>query len=377
MVEAVKSSGLRNVVAGESSISTIDGERGLLSYRGLDIHELARHSTYEEVVYLLHKGSLPTREQLQAFKAQLARERPVPDALLSVVRALPRTTHPMTTLRTAVSALGGLDPDGAEDSLPATSRKAIRLVAQMATAVAAIDRVRNGRAPVAPDAQLAHAANFLYMLSGERPPESAARAMDVALILHADHEFNASTFAARVAASTLADIHGAITAALATLKGPLHGGANEAVMQALEEIGRPERAAEWVRETLGAKRKVMGFGHAVYKTDDPRATHLREISQRTGEETRQRRWYDVTAALEAAVRGGAKPLNPNVDLYSASLYRVLGIPTDLFTPVFAVSRVAGWTAHVLEQLSNNKLIRPESDYVGPRDVPYVPIEQRG
>jgi citrate synthase len=377
MVEAVKSSGLRNVVAGESSISTIDGDRGLLSYRGIDIHELARHSTFEEVVFLLHKGGLPTREHLQAFKAHLARERPVPDGLLSVVRALPRTTHPMTTLRTAVSALGGFDPDGAEDSLPATSRKAIRLVTQMATVVAAIDRVRNGRTPVAPDAQLSLAANFLYMLSGERPSPSAARAMDVALILHADHEFNASTFAARVAASTLADIHGAITAALATLKGPLHGGANEAVMQALEEIGRPERAVEWVRETLAAKRKIMGFGHAVYRTEDPRARHLREMSQRIGEETRQRKWYDVTAALEAAVHGGPKPLNPNVDLYSASLYRALGIPTDLFTPVFAVSRVAGWTAHVLEQLSNNKLIRPESDYVGPRDVPYVPIEQRG
>ena len=377
MAEAVKSSGLRNVVAGESAISTIDGERGLLSYRGIDIHELATRSTFEEVVWLLHHGSLPTREQLQAVKAQLARERPIPDALLSVIRALPRATHPMTTLRTAISALGALDPDATDDSLPATSRKAMRLVAQVATVVAAIDRVRSGRAPVAPDAQLPYAANYLYMLSGERPAEPAARAMDVALILHADHEFNASTFAARVAASTLADIHGAITAALATLKGPLHGGANEAVMQALEEIGRPERAVEWLRETLAARRKVMGFGHAVYRTEDPRARHLREMSRRLGEETRQRKWYDVTAALESAVRGGPKPLNPNVDLYSASLYRALGIPTDLFTPIFAISRMAGWTAHVLEQLANNKLIRPESDYVGPRDVPYVPIEQRG
>jgi citrate synthase len=282
----------------------------------------------------------------------------------------------MTTLRTAVSALGGLDPDAGDDSLPAASRKALRLTAQMATVVAAIDRVRNGRAPVAPDAQLPHAANFLYMLSGERPAEGAARAMDVALVLHADHEFNASTFAARVAASTLSDVHGAVTAALATLKGPLHGGANEAVMLALEEISRPERAAEWVRETLAAKRKIMGFGHAVYRTEDPRATHLRELSRRVGEESRQARWYEITAALEAAVRAG-KALYANVDLYSASLYRALGIPTDLFTPLFAVSRVAGWTAHVLEQLANNKLIRPESEYVGPRDVPYVPLDQRG
>jgi citrate synthase len=377
MAEAVKSAGLRNVVAGESAISTIDGERGILSYRGIDIHPLARQSTFEEVVYLLHRGCLPTREQLQSFKASLGRERPIPDSLLSVVRALPRAAHPMTTLRTAVSALGGLDVDAEDDSPLATTRKALRLTAQMATVVAAIDRVRNGRAPLAPDPALSHAANFLYMLSGERPAEAAGRALDVALILHADHEFNASTFAARVAASTLADMHGAITAALATLKGPLHGGANEAVMRALEEIGQPERAADWVQETLAAKRKVMGFGHAVYRTEDPRATHLREMSRRLGEETRQRRWYDVTAALEAAVRGGSKPLNPNVDLYSASLYRALGIPTDLFTPLFAVSRIAGWTAHVLEQASNNKLIRPESDYVGPRDVPYVPLEQRG
>ena len=376
MTEAVKSSGLRNVVAGESAISTIDGERGILSYRGIDIHELARHSSFEEVAYLLHKGSLPRREQLHAFRAQVARERPIPDALLSVIRALPRTAHPMTTLRTAVSALGGLDPDANDDGLPAASRKAMRLVAQMATVVAAIDRVRDGRAPLAPDGQLSHAANFLYMLTGERPRDSGARAMDVALILHADHEFNASTFAARVAASTLADVHGAITAALAALKGPLHGGANEAVMRALEEIGRPERAAGWVAETLAAKRKVMGFGHAVYRTEDPRATHLRELSRSVGEETRERKWYDITAALEATVRSG-KPLYPNVDLYSASLYRALGVPTDLFTPVFAVSRVAGWTAHVLEQLSNNKLIRPESEYVGPRDVPYVPLAQRG
>jgi citrate synthase len=376
MVEAVKSSGLRNVVAGESSISTIDGARGLLSYRGIDIHELARSSTFEEVVWLLHKGSLPTAPQLQAFRAQLARERGVPDALGSVIRALPRDTHPMTTLRTTVSALGGLDPEKDDDTLPAASRKSLRLTAQFPTVVAAIDRLRHGRTPVAPDAQLPHAANFLYMLTGERPGEEAARAMDMALVLHADHEFNASTFTARVAASTLADVHGAITAALATLKGPLHGGANEAVMQALEQIGRPERAAPWVAEAFAAKRKVMGFGHAVYRTEDPRATHLREMSRRMGEETRQGKWFDITAALEEAVRS-SKALYPNVDLYSASLYRALGIPTDLFTPIFAVSRVAGWTAHVLEQLANNKLIRPESEYVGPRDVPYVPLAQRG
>jgi citrate synthase len=282
----------------------------------------------------------------------------------------------MTALRTAVSALGGLDADGEDETEPARMRKAMRLTAQLATVVAAIDRMRGGRTPIAPDTQLPHAANFLFMLSGERPNDTAARAMDVALVLHADHEFNASTFAARVAASTLSDVHGAITAALATLKGPLHGGANEAVMKTLEEVGRPERAAAWVSEALAAKRKVMGFGHAVYRTEDPRAAHLRQLSRQIADEKRDRRWFDITEAIEAAVRS-QRGLYPNVDLYSASLYRALGIPTDLFTPVFAVSRVAGWTAHVLEQLANNKLIRPESDYVGPRDVRYVPVEQRG
>jgi citrate synthase len=376
MAEAVKSAGLRNVVAGESAICVIDGARGILSYRGIDIHDLARHSSFEEVVFLLHRGALPNRAELDSFRRELARERRIPDALLSVLRALPRDAHPMTALRTAISALGGLDPDGDDESEPARLRKAVRLTSQLATVVAAIDRMRGGRSPVGADMQLSHAANFLFMLSGERPSDTAARAMDVALVLHADHEFNASTFAARVAASTLADLHGAITAALATLKGPLHGGANEAVMKTLEEVGRPERAAAWVGEALAAKRKVMGFGHAVYRTEDPRAEHLRQLSRQIADERRDRRWFDITEAIEAAVRS-QRGLYPNVDLYSASLYRSLGIPTDLFTPVFAVSRVAGWTAHVLEQLANNKLIRPESDYIGPRDVRYVPIEHRG
>ena len=376
MAEAVRSAGLRNVVAGESAICIIDGARGLLAYRGIDIHELARHSSFEEVVFLLHRGALPTRAQLDSFRQELAKERRVPDALLAVLRALPRDAHPMDALRTAISALGGFDPDATDESEAGRLRKAVRLTAQTATVVAAIERVRGGRAPIAPDTQLSHAANFLFMLSGERPSETEARAMDVALLLHADHEFNASTFTARVVASTLSDIHSAVTAALAALKGPLHGGANEAVMRMLEEVGRPERAAAWVSEALAAKRKVMGFGHAVYRTEDPRAAHLRQLSPEVAEETGERRWFEITEAIEAAVRS-QRGLYPNVDLYSASLYRALGIPTDLFTPVFATARVAGWTAHVLEQRANNKLIRPESEYVGPRDVRYVPIDQRG
>jgi citrate synthase len=375
-VEGVKpGAGLRNVVAGESGISSIDGERGVLAYRGIDIHTLAEQSTFEEVVFLLHRGRLPQRAELAAFKDERARERPVPPPTVSILKLLPPSTHPMTSLRTAVSALGGFDPDADDDTPPANARKALRLTAQMATVVALVERVRKGREPVPPDPALSHAANFLFMLTGESPRPEAERAMDVALILHADHEFNASTFAARVAASTLADVHGAITAALATLKGPLHGGANEAVMKMLQEIGDPARAEGWVRDALAAKRKIMGFGHAVYRTEDPRATHLRRMSRQLGEAKDDRRWYDLSERLEALVRA-QKGLNANVDFYSASVYHSLGIPTDLFTPVFAVSRVAGWTAHVLEQLGNNRLIRPESEYTGPRDVEYVPVDRR-
>jgi citrate synthase len=376
MAESVKpGSGLRNVAVAESRISSIDGARGVLAYRGIDIHALAEHSTFEEVVFLLHNGELPSRSELVDFGAELARQRAVPEGIVEILRRLPAGTHPMAALRTLVSALGGFDPDAGDDGDAARARKARRLTAQMATLVALIDRVRKGREPVAPEPGLPHAANFLHMLTGSRPSGSSARAMDVALVLHADHEFNASTFAARVAASTLADIHGAITAALATLKGPLHGGANEAVMEMLEAIGSEERVEPWIREALASKRKLMGFGHAVYKTEDPRATHLRRMSRRLGEENGEAVWYALSERIEALVRA-QKGLYPNVDFYSASAYRALGIPTDLFTPVFAASRIAGWTAHVLEQVAGNRLIRPEAHYTGPRDVPYVPLEQR-
>jgi citrate synthase len=373
--EAKPAAGLRNVVAGESGISSIDGQRGVLAYRGIDIHELAERSSFEEVVFLLHRGTLPTRAHIDEFRRALARERAIPQGVVALLRGLPAGTHPMTALRTAVSALGAFDPDANDDGEAARARKAVRLTAQMATLVAAVDRLRKGADPVPPDPALPHAANFLRMLKGAPPSAATARAMDVALVLHADHEFNASTFAARVAASTLADIHGAITAALATLKGPLHGGANEAVMKMLEAVGEPQKAEAWVRDAFAQKRKIMGFGHAVYRTEDPRATHLRRLSRQIGEDAGDRRFYDLSEGVEAAVKA-QKGLYANVDFYSASLYRMLGIPTDLFTPVFAVSRIAGWTAHVLEQLDNNRLIRPESEYTGPRDVAYVPLERR-
>jgi len=379
MTEAVAKqpgAGLRNVAVSESRISSIDGERGILAYRGIDIHALAAASTFEETTFLLHEGRLPRKAELADFSAGLLKERVVDDQVLAVARQIPRQAHPMTTLRTLVSALGAHGKDADDDSPEAVACKSRRLVAQMGTLVAALDRIRRGRHPVAPDPALPHAANFLYMLKGERPSAGAARSFDVALVLHADHEFNASTFAARVAASTLADVHGAVTAAVATLKGPLHGGANEAVMKTLEEIGSLERVDAWVEAALAQKKKLMGFGHAVYKTEDPRATHLRPMSKSLGEEIGETKWYAMSERMEALVKA-RKGLNPNVDFYSASAYRALGIPTDLFTPVFAVSRIAGWTAHVREQLGNNKLIRPEADYQGPRDVAYVPLAERG
>ncbi|HSB60818.1 MAG TPA: citrate/2-methylcitrate synthase, partial [Vicinamibacteria bacterium] len=280
MTEAARpGGGLRKVVAGESRICSIDGERGVLAYAGIDIHALVERSGFEEVVFLLHEGRLPNRSELDSLRSELGRGRPVPASVVALLEGLPRATHPMTALRTAVSALGALDPDAGDDSDAARRRQARRLVAQTATLVALLERLREERPPVPPDPALPPAADFLRMLKGEPPSAASERAMEMALVLHADHEFNASTFAARVAASTLADLHGAVTAALATLKGPLHGGANEAVMRALEEVGSAERAEAFVREAIASRRKVMGFGHAVYRTEDPRATHLRRLSK--------------------------------------------------------------------------------------------------
>ena len=370
--------GLEDTVATSSAICYLDGDRGVLAYCGYDIHDLARHATFEEVCYLLWHRRLPTRAELGDLQSQLTAERPLPEPVLRLIRALP-DGNTMDALRTLTSALGHYDPDANDQSPPANDRKAIRLTSQISSLVATLGRVKAGAGPIQPDPVLGHAANFLYMLTGERPGGLATRAFDVALILHADHELNASTFAARVAAATLTDIHSTIVAAIGTLKGPLHGGANADVMRMLLEIGEtatPEKAEEVVRAKLARKEKIPGFGHRVYHTEDPRATHLREMSKDLTAKAGQPIWYEMSQRIEAVVRV-EKKLNPNVDFYSASTYHALGIDIDLFTPIFAVSRVSGWTAHVLEQYAHNRLIRPRAEYIGP-DYPqrYVSVDAR-
>jgi citrate synthase len=370
--------GLEDTVATSSAICYLDGEHGVLAYCGHDIHDLARHSTFEEVCFLLWHRRLPTRAELGDLQSQLVAARPLPEPLVRLMRSLPQGNS-MDALRTLTSALGHYDADAAEQSPQANYRKAIRLTSQVASLVATMGRLDAGAGPIQPDPVLSHAANFLYMLTAERPSGLATRAFDVALILHADHELNASTFAARVAAATLTDIHSAIVAAIGTLKGPLHGGANADVMRLLLEIGAgaaPEKAEDVVRAKLARKEKIPGFGHRVYHTEDPRATHLRQMSRDLGQRAGQAVWFEMSQRIEALVKT-EKKLNPNVDFYSASTYHALGIPIDLFTPIFAVSRISGWTAHVLEQYANNRLIRPRAEYVGP-EYPqrYVPLDAR-
>jgi citrate synthase len=370
--------GLEDTIATSSSICYLDGDRGVLAYCGYDIHDLATRSTFEDVCFLLWHRRLPTRAELGDLQSQLVAGRPLPEPVIRLMRALPPGDG-MDALRTLTSALGQHDPDAADNSLQANYRKAVRLTAQLGSLVATLGRVNAGGGPIAPDPVLGHAANFLYMLTGDRPSGLATRAFDVALVLHADHELNASTFAARVAATTLTDIHSTIVGAIGTLKGPLHGGANADVMRMLLEIGKdagPDRAAETVRARLARKEKIPGFGHRVYKTEDPRATHLRRMSQDLGKRSGNMAWFDMSQRIEALVKG-EKKLNPNVDFYSASTYYALGIPIDLYTPVFAVSRMSGWTAHILEQYANNRLIRPRADYIGPSyPQRFVPIDQR-
>jgi citrate synthase len=370
--------GLEDTVATSSAICYLDGDRGVLAYCGYDIHDLAEKASFEEVCYLLWHRRLPTRAELGDLQSQLTEGRPLPEPILRLMRALPGSDG-MDLLRTLTSALGHYDPDASDHSPQANYRKAVRLTSQISSIVATMGRVQAGGGPIQPDPVLGHAANFLYMLTGERPSGLATRAFDVALVLHADHELNASTFAARVAAATLTDIHSAIVAAIGTLKGPLHGGANADVMRLLLEIGPSaplEKAEEVVRAKLARKEKIPGFGHRVYHTEDPRATHLRQMSRDLGQRAGQPIWYDMSQRIEALVKS-EKKLNPNVDFYSASTYYALGIPIDLFTPIFAVSRVSGWTAHVLEQYANNRLIRPRAEYIGP-DYPqrYVPLDNR-
>jgi citrate synthase len=370
--------GLEDTVATSSAICYLDGEHGVLAYCGHDIHDLARQSTFEEVCFLLWHRRLPTRAELGDLQSQLVAARPLPEPIVRLMRSLP-PGNSMDALRTLTSALGHYDADAAEQSPQANYRKAIRLTSQVASLVATMGRLNAGAGPIQPDPVLSHAANFLYMLTAERPSGLATRAFDVALILHADHELNASTFAARVAAATLTDIHSAIVAAIGTLKGPLHGGANADVMRMLLEIGAgaaPDKVEDVVRAKLARKEKIPGFGHRVYHTEDPRATHLRQMSRDLGQRAGQAAWFEMSQRIEALVKT-EKNLNPNVDFYSASTYHALGIPIDLFTPIFAVSRISGWTAHVLEQYANNRLIRPRAEYVGP-EYPqrYVSVETR-
>jgi len=369
--------GLEGVVATTSKICYIDGDNGVLAYGGIDIHELADKSNFEETCYLLWHGRLPSATQLKELRQRLASERKLDPAIINFLREAPKDAAPMDVLRTVVSALGLYDPDRSNNAHDANVSKAIRLTSQIAMIVAAYDRIRKGKNVVQPDPSLSHAANFLLLLSGERPSAPAERALDIALILHADHELNASTFAARVTAATLSDMHSAVTSAIGALKGPLHGGANEAVFHILEKIDASGAdPVEYVRQMLAQKKKISGFGHRVYHTEDPRATHLRRMSEDLCNSSGQPKWFEMSRKIEQFVKA-EKNLNANVDFYSASTYHVLGIDVDLFTPIFAVSRISGWGAHVIEQLDDNRLIRPRADYIGPSyPQHWVPLGQR-
>ncbi len=369
--------GLEGVVATISKICYIDGDRGILAYRGIDIHELAQHSNFEETCYLLWFGRLPTSSELRELRDRLAEERKLDPSIVTLLRNVPRHALPMDVLRTTVSALSFYDPEEKNNDRKANIDKAIRITSQIAMIVAAYDRIRKGQPIVDPDRSLSHAANFLLMLNGKPPSPTAERALDIALILHADHELNASTFAARVTAATLSDMHSAITSAIGALKGPLHGGANEAVFQILKTIDASGAdPIDYVKGMLAQKKKIPGFGHRVYHTEDPRATHLRAMSRDLGKSSGQGKWFEMSHKIEAFVKA-EKKLNANVDFYSASTYPTLGIDMDLFTPTFAVSRISGWAAHVIEQLDDNRLIRPRAEYLGPDyPNPYVAIDQR-
>jgi citrate synthase len=377
MATAAPVKGLEGIVAANSGICWIDGEAGVLAYRGIDIHELASKSTFEETAYLLWFGALPTQAELADFTQKLAAARVLDPKIIELMKSFPASATPMEVLRTVVSALSMYDPSEKAVDHDSNVRKSFALTAQIAMVVAYYDRIRKGLSLPEPDPSLSHAGNFVWMLTGEKPSETATKTLDVALILHADHELNASTFAARVIAATLSDVHSAITGAIGALKGPLHGGANEAVMHllfAIEKAGADP--TEYVQGMLARKEKISGFGHRVYKTEDPRATHLRKMSEDLGNSKGDPRWFNMSRAIEQYIKK-EKKLNANVDFYSASTYTTLGIDIDLFTPIFAVSRIAGWAAHVIEQLDDNRLIRPRADYIGPEyPAPYIPLAQR-
>lgn len=368
--------GLEGVVATSSKICYIDGNQGVLSYSGYNIHTLAENATFEEVIYLLWNERLPNKQELAQLKSSLVAERDLPEEINAFLKSLPRQAMPMDVLRTAVSMLSLYDPAERDNSIEASTQKAVKLMARVATIVTNYDNLRNGKQVIPGDPKLNYAANFLYTLTGKRPDDVMERVFDVALILHADHELNASTFAARVTAATLSDIYSAVTSAIGALKGPLHGGANEDVIRMLLATKSPDDAVQKVKDDLSNKKKVSGFGHRVYKVLDPRAIHLKKMSEELGKRTGHTDLYEKSSRVEQTV-SDLKNLNANVDFYSASTYYSLGIPVDLFTPIFAVSRMSGWTAHILEQYRNNRLIRPRADYTGhPDGQPWVPLDQR-
>jgi citrate synthase len=369
--------GLEDVVVSTSEICYIDGHLGRLLYRGIDVDDLVAQSSFEEVVWLLWHGRLPTRKELEAHVKALSSSatRKLPPKLLAMLKLLPKKTTPMEVLRTGVSALSAFDPDAADNSREASLRKSLRLTAQMPTLVAAWERIRRGKPPVAPNPRMNLATNFLYMMSGKKPSELAARTFDIALTLHADHEFNASTFAARVTAATLSDVHSAVVSGIGALKGPLHGGANEQVMLMAEKIGDPAKAETWIKKALADKARIMGFGHRVYRVEDPRAKHLRRLALELGNQAGDTSSVQIIETV-ARVVSADKHIFPNVDLFSGAAYKTMGIATDQFTPIFAMSRVAGWAAHVLEQHGNNRLIRPRAEYTGSTSARYIPLSER-
>jgi citrate synthase len=369
----MSTAGLEGIVATQSSISSIID--GVLTYRGINIDELATNASFEEVVYLLWHGELPKASELEQFKRELAKQSVLPTEIVSLLKSLPTDSHPMTLLRTIVSALALFDPEAQDMSPEANRRKALKIQAQIATIVAAIQRVRQGKEILSPKSEYDYAQNFLYMLNGQEPEPIAIEAFNKALVLHADHELNASTFSARVTVATLANIYSGVVSAIGTLSGPLHGGANEAVMAMLEDIGEVENVEPYIRKAIAEKRKVMGFGHRVYKTGDPRAKHLKAMSEKLTKLNGNSKLYDMSVMIDD-IFTKEKGLLPNVDFYSASVYHSLGIARDLFTPIFAISRTSGWTAHILEQYANNRLIRPRAEYVGPQMRHYVPVNER-
>ena len=369
------SKGLEGVVAAQTRLSDVRGDSGQLIYCGYDINELAGQVSYEEVVYLLHYFHLPNKKELAELKATLAEFRELPEGVIDIIRELPRDTPPMHAIRTGVSALGCFDTTCDDDSQHAQRRKALRLIAQLPVITAYFHRHRQGKGLVHPDPTLGEAANFLYMINGEKPTKEAESTLDMCYVLHADHGMNASTFSARVTIATLSDMYSAITTAIGTLKGPLHGGANEGVIKMLQEIGSIDKVDAYIEDAMANKRKIMGIGHRVYKVLDPRAPHLKRMAQILCEKVGDKKWIQMSERI-AEIMLTKKQLNANVDFYSATVYFSLGIPTDLFTPIFAISRTSGWTAHVLEQLADNRLIRPQSVYTGPVDLKVTPIEQR-